>query len=115
MEEKRRDKRLELQGELILKKIGGESSVSRVQISIKDVSKSGIGFTCPESLTLGSVYECNLTIWTKEVIHAFIKIVRIEMKDDDYFEYGGTFVGMPEMDSKRIQIYQQVEELKNQE
>lgn len=104
MEEKRRDKRLELQGELILKKIGGENSVSRVQISIKDVSKSGIGFSCPESLTLGSVYECNLTIWTKEVIHCFIEVIR-SFKNGEELSYGGIFIGMPEMDSKRIEIY----------
>ena len=30
---------------------------------------------------------------------------------EDYFEYGAIFVGMPEMDSKRIEIYQQVERL----
>lgn len=116
--EKRRFNRTELKSRLIIKQLGDSESKSddkEVAIEINDVSKIGIGFLCTEPLAISNIYEGFLTIWTKEVIHAFIKIVRIEMTDDDCFEYGGTFVGMPEMESKRIQIYQQVEELKNQE
>lgn len=114
--EKRRYGRTELKSRLIMKQLGGSAKDDmEVAIEITDVSKIGIGFLCTEPLAISNIYEGFLTIWTKEVIHAFIKIVRIEMKDDDYFEYGGTFVGMPEMDSKRIQIYQQVEELKSQD
>lgn len=104
MEEKRKNKRLELKGELILKKLGGAGNISRVQISIKDVSKGGMGFSCAESLAIGSVYECNLTIWTKEVIHCFVEVVR-SFENAGEFGYGGIFIGMPEMDSKRIEIY----------
>lgn len=104
MEEKRKNKRLDLTGELILRKLGGAGSTSRVQISIKDVSKSGMGFSCNESLAIGSVYECNLTIWTKEVIHCFVEVVRSYEKAGE-LGYGGIFIGMPEMDSKRIEIY----------
>lgn len=104
MEEKRKNKRLELTGELILKKLGGTGATNRVQISIKDVSKSGMGFNCSENLAIGSVYECNLTIWTKEVIHCFVEVVRSFEKAGE-LGYGGIFIGMPEMDSKRIEIY----------
>jgi len=110
--EKRRYNRTELKSRLIIKQLGGDTkSEKEVAIEINDVSKVGIGFFCTEPLAIGNIYEGFLTIWTKEIIHAFIEIIRIEMKED-YFEYGGIFVGMPEMDSKRIQIYQQVEELK---
>ena len=51
-----------------------------------------------------------MTIWTKEVIHAFIEIVRIEKKKDT-FEYGGIFVGMPEMDAQRIEVYDTVSKM----
>lgn len=109
--EKRRYERTELKSRLVIKQLGAGQEESReVAIEINDVSKIGVGFNCTEPLSIGNIYEGFLTIWTKEVIHAFIEIVRIEMKDD-YFEYGGIFVGMPEMDSKRIQIYQQVEGL----
>lgn len=103
MEEKRRDKRLELKGELLIKQLGSGNS-SKTQISIKDVSKSGIGFVCAESLSIGSVYECNLTIWTKEVIHCFVEVIRCYNNAGE-LGYGGIFIGMPEMDSKRIEIY----------
>ena len=77
------------------------------QINIVDVSKKGIGFECAEPLQIGEVYEAYLTIWTKEVIHAFLQIVRIELRPGGY-GYGAIFIGMPEMDSARIEVYQTV-------
>lgn len=107
MEEKRKERRLELESQIILKKLNGsDTQEDKVNISIRDVSKSGMGFRCNEPLVIGSVYECLITIWTKEVIHAFVEIVRI-VKKEDAFEYGGIFIGMPEMDMKRIEIYEQ--------
>ncbi len=109
--EKRRYERTELKSRLIIKELGSNADDAKeVSIEVNDISKIGVGFSCTEPLSIGNIYEGYLTIWTKEVIHAFIEIIRIEMQDD-FFEYGGIFVGMPEMDSKRIQIYQQVEGL----
>ena len=68
-----------------------------------------MGFRCDELLERGAVYEAFRTIWTKEVIHAFIEIVRIE-KEEDTFQYGGLFIGMPEMDLQRIDVYNVVSE-----
>ena len=111
MEEKRKDKRLDLEGELVIKRLdNNETSSSRAKINIKDVSKSGIGFTCQEPLSIGAVYDCYLTIWTKETIHCFIEIVR-SFKSGADINYGGVFIGMPEMDSKRIEIYTTFQEL----
>lgn len=107
MQERRKNSRLGLESMLILKRLDGSNDEGEVTIEIIDVSKTGIGFYCKEPLTIGSVYEGFLTIWTKEIIHAFIEIVRIE-KDEDTFVYGGFFVGMPQMDSQRIEIYQTV-------
>lgn len=44
------------------------------------------------------------------MIHAFIEVVRIE-KIGSKFVYGGIFVGMPEMDSQRIEVYRTVQDL----
>lgn len=57
------------------------------------------------------MYECLLTIWTKEVIQCFIEIVRSEKQENGY-HYGAIFVGMTEMDAYRIQVYQTIEEYK---
>ena len=107
MENKRKNVRTSLNSKLIIKKLGENTAGNEVAIDITDVSKSGIGFTCKEPLEIGAVYESFLTIWTKEVLHAFIEIVRIE-KQEETFAYGGVFIGMPEMDAARIEVYQTV-------
>lgn len=108
MEDRRKSKRSELNSKLVLKRLDQNSE--EVGINILDVSKTGIGFECNQALTIGSVYESYLTIWTKEVIHAFLEIRRIEKVDDTTYNYGAIFIGMPEMDSARIEVYQTVEE-----
>lgn len=105
-EERRLDKRTELPSRLVIKRLDDGSS-KEITIEIVDLSKSGIGFDCKEALQIGEVYETYLTIWTEEVIHAFLRIVRIDLKDEDKgYGYGAVFVGMPEMDSSRIGVYQ---------
>ncbi len=106
MEDRRRSKRTELRSRLMMKRLDSQEE-QEVVIDINDVSKTGIGFMCTEVLAIGNVYESYLIIWTKEVIHAFLRIVRIEMIDGN-FHYGAVFIGMPEMDAARIETYQTV-------
>lgn len=106
MVERRKSRRTKLDSRLIMKRLDDGKS-NEVQIEILDVSKSGVGFFCNEKLFIGEVYESFLTIWTKEVLHAFLQIVRIEMKGDKFI-YGATFVGMPEMEASRIEVYQTI-------
>lgn len=111
MDEKRRSNRRELSSKLILKRLGGNSADEEVNIDITDVSKTGIGFTSAKVLEIGAVYEAYLRIWTQEVLHAFLEIVRIEKKDASTYSYGAIFIGMPEMDAARIEVYDMVESL----
>lgn len=105
MQEKRKDKRLELESQIYLKRLDQpEKPAETVDIYLKDVSKSGVGFTCDYDLTIGAVYQCELTLWTKEKIQSFIEVVRV-MPREDTNSYGGIFIGMSEMDIKRIEIY----------
>ncbi len=108
MQERRRNKRSPLESTLVLKRLDSNTA-EEVSIEINDVSKSGVGFTCKEILQIGTIYESNLTIWTKEVLHAFLQIVRIEMNEAGYI-YGASFVGLPEMDASRIEVYQTINE-----
>ena len=108
MQERRKSKRSPMQSTLVIKRVDNNIT-DEVAIEISDVSKSGIGFNCDEILQIGTIYEAYLTIWTKEVLHAFVQIVRIEMKGDCYV-YGASFVGLPEMDASRIEVYQTVNE-----
>jgi len=104
MDERRKTKRMELSSKLVIKRLNGEG-VDEVAVEVVDVSKTGVGFICTEPLTIGAVYEGYLTIWTKEVLHAFLEVVRIEKKEE-YFEYGAIFIGMPEMEASRIAVYE---------
>ena len=110
MEERRKSNRRELTSKLIIKRLGGVDVDETVEIDITDVSKTGIGFTCSKALEIGAVYESYLRIWTQEVLHAFLEIIRIE-KRDAVFSYGGIFIGMPEMDAARIEVYDTVENM----
>lgn len=103
-EERRLDRRTGLASRLVMKRLDGDSG-REVTIDISDLSKTGIGFSCKEALQIGEVYEAYLTIWTDDMIHAFLKIVRIELQKGGY-GYGAIFVGMPEMNSSRIGVYQ---------
>ncbi len=107
MEEKRHSQRSEMISKLMIKRLDSDEAGEEVVINITDVSKGGVGFTCNKALEIGAVYESFLEIWTKEVLHTFLEIVRIEKKDDTFF-YGSLFVGLPEMDAQRIGIYQTV-------
>ncbi|MCR5120514.1 MAG: PilZ domain-containing protein [Lachnospiraceae bacterium] len=105
MEEKRHAKRMDLECKLLLKRLDNvDGNAKEVNVDVKDVSKTGIGFACDEQLSMGSVYECLLRIWTGETLHTFVEIIRIVPKGGSNF-YGGIFIGMPEMDQSRIQIY----------
>lgn len=108
MDERRKNKRTSMSSTLVMKRLdgGGDQEVS---IEISDVSKSGIGFECKEQLQVGEVYESFLTIWTKEVIHAILRIVRIELSENCY-SYGAVFVGMPDTEAARIEVYQTIED-----
>ncbi len=111
MEERRKSRRTDLQSKLLVRRLdSGRQEESGVDV--KNVSKTGIGFYCDEILDMGAVYEAYLTIWTKEVIHAFIEIVRIEKVVDTY-EFGGLFIGMPEIDLQRIDVYNAVNDAEN--
>jgi len=106
MEERRRNKRTTMDSKLVIKRLDGDTH-TEISIEVTDVSKTGVGFVTDHPLQIGEVYEAFLTIWTKEVLHAFLQIVRIELKGSDYV-YGAVFIGMPEMDASRIEVYQTV-------
>ncbi|MDE6910309.1 MAG: PilZ domain-containing protein [Lachnospiraceae bacterium] len=108
MEERRKSKRTNLKSKLLVKRLDSGKQ-EEIGVEVMNVSKTGIGFYCEELLDMGAVYEAFLTIWTKEVIHAFIEIVRIEKLPDTY-DYGGLFIGMPEIDLQRIEVYNVVSE-----
>ncbi len=104
MQEKRRSKRLDMQAKIILNRLDAKEAKTSA-IEVVDLSKFGIGFICEENLDKGAVYETDIQIWTGDIIHAFIEVVRISQQNGGNI-YGGIFVGMPESDWCRIQVYE---------
>ena len=111
MQERRKNQRIELEGKLLVKRMDQNGQAERVGIEVNDCSKTGVGFTCMERLEMGAVYEAFLTIWTKEVLHVFLEVVRVENKQGGTFEYGAIFIGMSEMDASRIETYSTVRKM----
>ena len=111
MEERRKSKRLEMGGKLIMKPLGGGADAESVTIEVVDCSRHGLGFITDRHLTMGDNYEAYLEIWTKEVLHVFLQIVRGEKKkDEEIFNYGYVFIGMPEAERQRISVYETVQD-----
>lgn len=106
MEEKRRNRRIDLKSKLIVKRLDDQQDNGQeIYVDVQNVSRTGIGFESDGLLRMGEVYEAFLTIWTQEVIHAFIEVVRIEKIGEGKYNYGGIFIGMPETDLQRIDVY----------
>lgn len=114
MEERRKNRRMELSSKLLIKNLNGTEQ-EEVAIEVLDVSKTGIGFICDSELTIGSVYEAYLTIWMKEQLHVFLEIIRMEKMDDGRYSCGAIFIGMAEMDSKRIETYDTIGAMRDME
>ena len=108
MSENRRLKRLELISKVIAKNVVDNTEME-YEIDVIDINKKGVGFSCKNALNIGGVYEGYFRIWTKDVIHAFFEIVRIE-KAEDTIKYGAVFVGMPGTDTIKIDIYELFED-----
>ena len=113
MEEKRRDKRLDIDVEVQLERLDSENitTLKYVHVSVLDVSKGGIGFESGVMLEDGSTYECKIQIWTKEVLDTIIKIVRVSKTEEGLYHYGAIFVGMTDVDASKIEIYQLFNEM----
>lgn len=111
MEERRKNRRIELSAKLLVKRLDADHPPREVNIDVSDVSKTGVGFACSEPLEIGAVYEVFLTLWTKEVLHCFLQIVRIEMKGENQYSYGAIFIGMSEADASRIETYSTIENM----
>ena len=106
MQEKRNSRRMSLSAKLLIKNLNDTTDKpEEVEIKVLDVSKTGVGFVCSAPLAIGAVYETLLKIWNEDEIHAFLKVVRIEQTKDEKYICGTIFIGLPEMNAARIEVY----------
>lgn len=116
MQEKRDGRRMSLTAQLRIENMNDASGgAEEIKIDVLDVSKTGVGFICNTPLSIGAVYKTDLKLWTDEVIHAFLKIVRIEQTEDEQYICGTIFIGLSELDAKRIEVYDLVNHTEKEE
>ena len=78
MEEKRKHKRLDIDVSVQLERLDedGVTTLKYCHVDVKDISRSGIGFTSKVELANHTYYDTKIQIWTKEIVDAVIEIVR---------------------------------------
>lgn len=108
--DERRARRIDLQSTIVVKRID-KGMDEEVVIDIHDLSKTGVGFTCDKELELDAVYESSITIWTKEVIHTLLRIVR-KTDEGEGCLYGAEFMGLSDIDAYRILAFDMVDQAK---
>lgn len=107
MKEKRENRRIDMECQLVVNRIDNGKE-GEITIDVQDVSRNGMGFISNQALEIDSVYEAHVTIWTKEVIHTLLRIVRSTVCEGGFL-YGSVFVGLSEVDAFRIAVYDMVE------
>lgn len=107
MEEKRKARRLELDVSIELERLdqGEMTTLKLVHVDVTDLSSSGMGFQTSQPMDNGALYDTRIRIWTKEVIQTVIRIVRCEKVSENQYQCGATFVGLPNSDALKINIY----------
>ncbi len=101
---RRKYRRHTLSVKLYMTRVDDDSGLG-IPVEVLDISRAGVGFICEQELTNGAIYRANIKIWTGDVIPAFINVVRVSHAVGGNI-YGGVFIGMPESDSCRIEVYE---------
>lgn len=103
MEEKRRSIRMDIDVQIQLKAVNSDETMGKVyNVDVINISRGGIAFRCKDELCIDGFYDTQITIWTKETIHALIQIVRKSGKD----EYGCKFASILPTDQFKIEVYE---------
>ncbi len=117
MDEKRRKRRSELEDHFTLKLVSkpDQGQDPEIEIYVNDVSENGVGFHCEKELLIGDCYMGKITLWTKQSVDVFLKIVRCNKREDGFYECGSIFFGIEDRESMRIKIYQMLEDRDKEE
>lgn len=109
MEEKRKFSRLPLKLELTISSLFKQDYELipgiNENIEVKDISKSGIGFTCGQELPLNYYFDAKIQLTGDQFFYAVLKIIRTEKAGNGYF-VGCEFVGLADILSMRVDLYE---------
>lgn len=108
MEERRKHSRLPLKLELNISSLFKQDYELipdiNENIEIKNISKSGIGFTCGHELPLNYYFDAKIQLSEDKHFYAVLKIIRMEKTEGVYF-VGCEFVGLADILSTRVDLY----------
>ena len=109
MEEKRKNKRLDINVKVEIERIdeANITTVKYMDVEVTNISKTGLAFRMQDvEFEIGACFDAKIQIWTKETIDTVFKVVRMNKLDNNVYEYGCIFVGMTDTDALKIEIYQ---------
>ena len=109
MEEKRKNKRLDIDVKVEIERIdeANITTVKYMEVEVTNISKTGLAFRVPDvEFEVGACFDARIQIWTKETIDTIFKVVRVTKLENNVYEYGCIFVGMTDTDALKIEIYQ---------
>ncbi len=97
MGEQKRFKRLPVEIELVISDLFKQDNVVikniEAPITVKNISKTGIGFTTEAILPIGYYFNAKINLGgSNSALYSVVQIVRAEKMDDNIF-YGCQFVG----------------------
>lgn len=108
MEERRKNKRLPLKLELEISSLFKQDYelIPNINesITVKDISKSGIGFVCKHELPLNYYFDAKIQLASDKYFYAVLKIIRIDKTEEGYF-VGCEFVGLADILGMRVDLY----------
>lgn len=75
-------------------------------ISLIDISRTGIGFSCTKELPLDYYLDTKITFEEKDYFYCVIKIIRVgETKKEGKYFYGAEFVGLAPFLADKVDKY----------
>ncbi|MGI6584701.1 MAG: PilZ domain-containing protein [Gracilibacteraceae bacterium] len=108
MEERRRSKRIPIKMELNISSLFKQDyefiPAVNEEIEVRNISKTGIGFSCKHELPLNYYFDAKIQLAPDKYFYGVLKIIRVDRHEDGYF-VGCEFVGLADILSMRIDLY----------
>ncbi|MCG8539276.1 MAG: PilZ domain-containing protein [Clostridia bacterium] len=109
MDNRRKSKRLPVNIKLEVKSLyeSGDETLKNVngEVSLINISKTGIGFISKIQLPIGYFFNAKITIDEKKMFYSVLRIVRNQKINDGYM-IGCEFVGLADVLSENIDEYE---------
>ena len=108
-EDKRTARRSDNNVVISIGKIGADkNNIDYVDVTVLNISETGVGFLSKEKLDMDAFYDSVVKIKNGDRVKAIIRIVRARELDVGGYEYGAQLLGLSYADKLKIGIFQMV-------